>query len=188
MLKTVTLDDIDTYLYNWLTTASNMATSLGGVSIQWVKANQNAPAPALPYGYWYLKELTNFGHKDMSSTYNAVDETLAIDNLSFYTFSVEVTALGYGSNGVMSIISQFFDTEQFAFDAQVAGIGYLNHGSSQDISSVADAEVREARQFTVTFSCVMKISEVLGMIKTVTGEGTIYSGANEHTEPFEINS
>ena len=184
-MKTVNLDDIDAFLYNWLKTASDIASSMGEIApTNWVKANQNSPAPALPYGMWYVKELTNVGHKDSTSTYNSTDETLAVDNYAFYTFSVEITALGYGSNGLMTVISQFFDTNQFAFDSEVAGIGYLNHSSNQDISAVADAEVREARQFTVTFSCVMKISEVTGLIKRVTGEGEIAG----HTIPLDINS
>lgn len=172
MDKTVTLKDIDKFIYDWLTTASDLASSMGEVSpMQWVKAQQNAPAPALPYGHWYMKELTMIGHKDKSTTYDGVEESLNTDTLSFYTFSVEVTALGYGSNGLMTIIDQYFNADMFAFNADVAGVGYETHSASQDISAVADAEVREARQFTVRFNCVMKISEVIGIIKNAEVDG-----------------
>ena len=167
--KTVTLADINAFCYDWLSTASDIAqASIGFKPQNWVMANQNAPAPQLPYGTWYVKELINVGHKDAYQLgYDDGNGNIQIDNLSFFQFSVEVTSLGYGSNALMTILSQYFDTMQFAFDSQVAGIGYQTHDTSRDISAVADAEVREARQFTVTFNCVMKLSEIAKAINQV---------------------
>jgi len=166
MANFTTLDGIDKFLYDWLTIFTDKYGF--GKHKGWVKANQNAPAPQLPYGTWYLREMKKVGHRDQQQiSFDHITGKMVVDDYTYFNFTVEITSYGYGSNQLVQMLSQAFDTDGFYVLAGLADIGYVSHQPSQDISAVADAEVREARQFTVTFNCTMRLRDGIDVIETV---------------------
>jgi len=168
MTKYTTLADIDKFLYDWLTAVKDKY----GYSMYngFIKANQNSPAPALPYGYWFVKDIISIGHRDQLQVIGTYDEpagTVNADDLSYYQFRVEITSLGYGSNDIVRTIDQSTNSDSFVYLLNDYGIGYVKTTGNVDLSGVADAEVREARQITLEFNCVMRLREVLPVIKEV---------------------
>lgn len=158
----------------------------GSAGITVIRANQNAPRPALPYITLYVTSTTMGDHSNISAPNSA--GTASIENEQAVMASVQ--CFGDDSKSIMDGLRQSLEKVTVRQALRAAGLPYIRTlNGVNDLTEVVGTKYETRAGMDLEFRAVSAVTDNIGVIESVEGTATVDTGLNDElTVNFEIGA